>query len=109
MKKGLFLTVIFILGLVAEVFAQPNYFSNGNGVLDNATNWWTRTVTTGGQQIKSTLFNNNSNMLILERTTANDNNSVTIEGTETALRFGLTRTSRINSISQYKLKSLIKD
>ena len=109
MMKGLFLTVIFILGLIAGVFAQPSYFSYGNSVLNNATNWWTRTVFTGGQQIKSIVFSNSSNMLILERTTANDNNSVTIEGTETALRFGLTRTSRINSISQYKLKSLIKD
>ena len=109
MKKGLFLTVIFILGLVAEVFAQPNYFSYGNSVLNNVASWWTRTVITGGQQAKSILFSNSGNMLIMECTTANTHNSVAIDGTETALRFGLNRTSRINSVGQYRLKSLIKD
>ena len=73
MKKGLFLTILFLLGLVVGVFAQTTYYYTGTGALDNNANWGT----TQGATDAPASYTNSGNTLIISSnaTTANNSNA----------------------------------
>jgi|GEM_PF-3199044 len=71
MKKGLFLTILFLLGLVVGGFAQTTYYYTGTGALDNNANWGT----TQGATDAPTSFTNTGNTLVITQAATTANNS----------------------------------
>jgi len=63
MKKGLFLTILFILGIAVGVFAGSTYYYSGSGNIDVYSNWWT---TAGGTTAAPSTAFNSGNTLVFQ-------------------------------------------
>ena len=73
MKKGLFLTILFLLGLVVGGFAQTTYYYTGTGALDNNANWGTTQGTTNAPSN----YANTGNTLVISQSATTSNNAST--------------------------------
>lgn len=110
MKKGIFLPVLFILGLVASGSSQSTLLLNGEGDLSNASNHLISNVNWMGiEKDESSIFNVTNNLLAKGVAFPVYNSDISKNSTTKIFPTCILKTSRINAICSDRLKSLIKD